>query len=54
MLSRWAKRILADPESDEVRALEQEINAQVYQLYGLRDEEIALIGQTYEEAGMQR
>ena len=27
---------------------------QVYQLYGLTCEEIALIKQTYEEAGMQR
>ena len=54
VLSRWAKRILADPESDEVRALEQKIDKQVYQLYGLTGEEIALIKRTYEEAGMQR
>ncbi len=54
MLSRRAKRMLADPESDEVHILEQEIDEQVYQLYGLTCEEIALIKLTYEEAEMQR
>ena len=53
-LSRLVKRILVDPESDEVRSLQQEIDAQIYQLYELTDEEIALIKQTYEDAGMQR
>jgi hypothetical protein len=48
------KRILVDPESDEVRSLQKEIDAQIYQLYELTDEEIALIKQTYEDAGMQR
>ena len=52
-LSRLVERILIDPEGDEVRNLEEEIDAQVYQLYGLIDEEIALIQRTYEEAGMQ-
>ena len=53
-LSRLVKRILVDPESDEVRSLQKEIDAQIYQLYELTDEEIALIKQTYEDAGMQR
>ena len=53
-LSRLVKRILADPKSDEIRNLEKKIDTQVYRLYGLTDEEIALIEQTYEAAGMQR
>lgn len=53
-LSRSVKQILVDPQGDEVCALEQEIDEQVYQLYGLTCEEIALIKRTYEEAGMQR
>ena len=53
-LSHLVERILIDPECDEVRILEEEIDEQVYQLYGLTCEEIALIKQTYEEAGMQR
>ena len=53
-LSQLVEQILADPESDGVRALEQKIDKQVYQLYGLTGEEIALIKRTYEEAGMQR
>ena len=53
-LLQLVEQILADPESDGVRALEQKIDKQVYQLYGLTGEEIALIKRTYEEAGMQR
>lgn len=53
-LSQLVERILVDPEGDKVNILEQEIDEQVYQLYGLTCEEIALIRQTYEEAGMQR
>ena len=52
-LSRLVKRILVDPEGDEARNLQKEIDAQVYQLYGLTDKEIALIEQTYRDAGMQ-
>ena len=52
-LSRLVKRILADPEGDEVRDLQKEIDAQVYQLYGLTSKEIALIEQTYKDAGMR-
>ena len=52
-LSRLVEQILAAPESDGVRALEHEIDELVYQLYGLRGEEITLIKRTYEEAGMQ-
>ncbi len=52
-LSRLVKRILVDTEGDEVHNLQKEIDAQVYQLYGLTGEEIALIERTYEEAGMQ-
>ena len=52
-LSCLAEQILVDPEDNEVRNLQQEIDAQVYQLYKLKDEEIALIERTYEEAGMQ-
>ena len=51
-LSRLVEQILADPESDEVPALEKEIDAWVYRLYGLSAEEIALIEQTYRDAGM--
>ena len=53
-LSQLVEQILVDPESDGVRALEQKIDKQVYQLYGLTGEEIALIKRTYEEAGMQK
>ncbi len=52
-LSRLVKRILADPESDGVRDLEREIDALVYQLYGLTDAEIELIKRTYRDAGME-
>ena len=53
-LSRLVERILANPESNEARNLQKKIDAQVYQLYGLADEDIALIEQTYEAAGMRR
>ena len=52
-LSRLVEQILADPESDEVPALEKEIDALVYRLYGLTREEIALIERTYRDAGME-
>ena len=51
-LSRLVEQILDNPEGDEVPALEKEIDALVYRLYGLTTEEIALIEQTYREAGM--
>ena len=51
-LSRLVERILADPQSDGVRDIEREIDALVYQLYGLTDAEIELIKQTYRDAGM--
>ena len=52
-LSRLVEQILAYPESDKVRAIEQEIDALVYQLYGLTNAEIELIKQTYRNAGME-
>ena len=52
-LSRLVAQILAAPDSDNVRALEKEIDAIVYRLYGLSAEEIALIEQTYRDAGME-
>ena len=52
-LSRLVKQILADPESDSVRDIEREIDALVYQLYGLTDAEIELIKRTYRDAGME-
>ena len=51
-LSRLVEQILADPESDDVRDIEREIDALVYQLYGLTDAEVELIKQTYRDAGM--
>ena len=51
-LSRLVEQILGDPESENVRAFEKEIDALVYRLYGLSVEEIALIEQTYRDAGM--
>ena len=51
-LSRLVERILADPEGDGVCNLQEEIDAQIYRLYGFTSKEIALIEQTYEEAGM--
>ena len=52
-LSSLVKQILADPESDKVRDIEREIDALMYQLYGLTDAEIELIKQTYRDAGME-
>ena len=52
-LSRLVAQILAEPDSDNVRALEKDSDAVVYRLYGLSTEEIALIEQTYREAGME-
>ena len=52
-LSHLVEQILADPESPKVRDIEQEIDAQVYRLYGLTDAEIALIKRTYRDAGME-
>ena len=52
-LSRLVEQILADPQSGGVRAIEREIDALVYQLYGLTDAEIELIKQTYRDAGME-
>jgi hypothetical protein len=37
------QQILADPDSPEVRRLEAEIDRLVYTLYGLTEEEIALV-----------
>ena len=50
--SRLIGQVLANPESHEVRALEKEIDALVYRLYRLSADEIALIEQTYRDAGM--
>ncbi len=52
-LSSLVEQILADPESDRVHGIEQEIDELVYQLYGLTDAEIKLIKQTYRDAGME-
>ena len=52
-LSRLVEQILADPQSNGVREIEQEIDELVYQLYGLTDAEIELIKQTYRDAGME-
>ena len=52
-LSRLAEQILADPESNQVRDIEQEIDELVYDLYGLTNEEKALIKRTYRDAGME-
>lgn len=51
-LSELVERILANPNSDQVREIEREIDEMVYQLYGLTDVEIELIKQTYRDAGM--
>ena len=51
-LSQLVEQILVDPEDNEVRNFQKEIDTQVYRLYGLTDEEITLIKQTYEKAGM--
>ena len=52
-LTNLVEQILADPESDNVRDIEREIDALVYQLYGLTDAEIELIKRTYRDAGME-
>ena len=52
-LSRWVEQILADPTSDTVPALEHAIDELVYEVYGLTDAEIALIKETYRDAGME-
>ena len=52
-LSRLVEQILADPEAEGVRDIEREIDALVYQLYGLTDAEIELIKQTYRDAGIE-
>ena len=51
-LSRLVAEILAAPDSDNVRALERQIDALVYRLYGLSSAEVALIERTYRDAGM--
>ena len=51
-LSRLVEQILADPESKDVPEFEKEIDELLYQLYGLSQTEIALIRQTYRDAGM--
>ena len=52
-LSQLVEQILADPDSENVPALEKDIDEIVYQLYDLSDTEIALIKQTYKDAGMK-
>ena len=52
-LSKLVERILADPEGDQVREIEREIDEMVYELYELTEAEIALIKQTYRDAGME-
>ncbi len=51
-LSALVEQILADPHSDRVPEIEREIDEYVYHLYGLTDQEIQLIRQTYQDAGM--
>lgn len=51
-LSALVERILENPNGDQVREIEQEIDTLVYELYGLTDDEIELIQQTYRDAGM--
>ena len=51
-LSHLVEQILDNPEGNEVPALEKEIDALVYRLYELTRNEIALIEQTYRDAGM--
>ena len=52
-LSDLVKQILANPQSDDVRKIEREIDDLVYELYGLTDAEIELIKRTYRDAGME-
>ena len=51
-LSHLVEQILENPNSDEVPDLEKKIDALVYQLYELSQTEIAIIEQTYRDAGM--
>ncbi len=51
-LSALVEQILADPHSDRVPEIEREIDEYVYHLYGLTDQEVQLIRQTYLDAGM--
>ncbi len=51
-LTCLVKQILADPNSNAVREIEQKIDSLVYKLYGLTDAEIELVKQTYWDAGM--
>lgn len=51
-LSLLVNRILKDPKGQNVPTPEKEMDALVYRLYGLSEAEIALIEQTYQEAGM--
>lgn len=51
-LSGLVAQILEDPEGENVPSLENQIDALVYQLYGLSEAEIDLIKQTYRDAGM--
>ena len=52
-LSRWVERILAEPTSDKVSALEHAIDQLVYEVYGLTEDDIALIEKTYRDAGIK-
>ncbi len=52
-LSELVERILANPNSDQAREIEREIDEIVYELYELTEAEIALIKQTYRDAGME-
>ncbi len=51
-LSELVEQILEDPKGANVLDLEREIDEIVYRLYGLSRSEIALIKQTYRDAGM--
>ena len=51
-ISELVEQILEDPEGENVRDLERQINNMVYRLYGLSHKEIRLIEQTYRESGM--
>ena len=51
-LSRLVEQILAEPTSDAVPALEYAIDQLVYEVYGLTEDDIALIEKTYRDAGM--
>ena len=53
MLSDLVERVLADPNSPQVREIEREIDEMVYQLYELTEAEIELIKRTYRDAGME-